>query len=703
MTDFFQQLTLWVTMNPDYAYAAVFIVAMAESLAVIGIIVPGVVMMFAFGALIVTGALGFWPTVAWATAGAIAGDSLSFFLGRFFKTSLIRTWPFSSHPKMLLRGIEFFRKYGVKSILLGRFIGPVRAIIPMVAGMMHMSSGKFLAANIGSALLWAPAYLLPGMVFGASLELASEVGLRLVVLLVFTLILLWTIMWLVKLIFRLFQPHAKNSVRSVLRWAKAHPVAGEMATALTDPNHPEAGGLAVFSALLILATIGFTLVTGAVWEGSFFIQPNRIVLETLQSLRTPWADHLLIHASRFTNLQVALSLALGVLAYLTWQREWRTAIYWVTASLFALIVPELLKISLEVPRPNMGIAAVESSWAFPSGHTLAATVLFGFLAIISARSMPLNWRWLPYTLAALMVTSVALSRLYLGVHWLSDILGSITLGLIWVSVLGIAYNRHITHSVGWISFSLTTTFFFVFAITAQTWLHHGEEVASYQPKPPQMVMDAEIWWINGWEMLPKTRQDLRAKAEHPMNLQYAGSLEGLKKVLGENGWKEARQLNWTNSLELLSTTLPLPKIPVLPQVHDGHHEQLTLEKVDGNNRLILRLWPTNVRINTPDAPLWIGNVSAQIRADLLGLVVYPVTDTDFAMPYQVLLRDSGKIPHRQPDTENDLILLSASPSELAPQAKPGAKMTTRPLVPLKPASLKSALVTPSGHQLMPNA
>ncbi|MES9896122.1 MAG: VTT domain-containing protein, partial [Candidatus Thiodiazotropha endolucinida] len=91
-------------------------------------------------------------------------------------------WPFNRHPATLQRGITFFQRYGGKSVALGRFFGPVRAIIPLVAGMLGMPPLRFLAANILSALVWAPAYLLPGIVFGASLELASEVAFRLVAL-----------------------------------------------------------------------------------------------------------------------------------------------------------------------------------------------------------------------------------------------------------------------------------------------------------------------------------------------------------------------------------------------------------------------------------------------------------------------------------------------------------------------------------------
>ncbi|MGD8617175.1 MAG: DedA family protein, partial [Gammaproteobacteria bacterium] len=151
MSGLFEQVLSWVSLHPVWAGIIVFLVAMAESLAIVGVLVPGVAMMFGVGALISAGALEFWPTVAWAVAGAVLGDGLSFFLGRHFQDHLPGLWPFSRHPEMLQRGIDFFQRYGGKSVVFGRFVGPVRAVIPLVAGMLRMPPGRFLAANVASA------------------------------------------------------------------------------------------------------------------------------------------------------------------------------------------------------------------------------------------------------------------------------------------------------------------------------------------------------------------------------------------------------------------------------------------------------------------------------------------------------------------------------------------------------------------------
>ncbi len=656
ITAFLSQIPGWIALHPYIAYGALFVVAMAESLAIVGILVPGVVLMFGFGALIATNAMSFWPSLAAAVAGAVLGDGLSFFLGRAYKARLSTMWPFSTHPDMLHRGVGFFKRYGGKSIIFGRFVGPVRAVVPLVAGMLGMRPGRFFAANVASALAWAPAYLLPGMVFGASLELASEVAFRLVVLLLVLLAVLWGTVWAVRRLFRLLQPHARQWVQRLFQWGRAHPKIGEIATALTDPTHPEGTALAVLATVLLLASTTFALILGAVLGGIGIPTLDQWVLDALQSLRTPWADHLMVHFSRLTNLPVALSFSLGVLAWFIWNHHRRSALYWLAASLFAFLVPHLLKMVIKTPRPDIGLGTIYHDGAFPGAHTLTATVLFVFLAVIVARTVSVNRRWIPYSLAALLTTAVAVSRLYLGVHWLSDVLGSITLGLTWVAILGIAYNRHTRPESGWRGITATAALFLIFAFSVQTWRHHDEELARYRPIRLSIAMDAEIWWLSEWALLPKVRDDLVGRTEHPLDVQYAGSLRELKLLLRGKGWYPAMRLEWANVLKLLSPSLPFDDLPVFPQVHDGRHEALIMEKRLHGKRLVLRLWASGYRLEAPAAPLWIGNVSRLKRSSLLGLLVFPSTDPDFKAPFKAFQKDIGELDHWLPPPGKVLLL-----------------------------------------------
>ncbi|WP_455208183.1 DedA family protein [Kaarinaea lacus] len=195
-----QPLLDWLTQHPELAGLIVFLVAAGESLALVGIVVPGVVFMLGIGTLVGLGALNIWQALIWAAAGAVAGDGTSYWLGRHFDRQLRHVWPLSRYPNLIPKGEKFFERHGGASVLFGRFVGPLRPIIPAVAGIMHMPQGKFYFINVVSAVLWAPVVILPGVAFGESIQLANEVFVRLIAVIAVLIIVAVVLGYLVKLL-----------------------------------------------------------------------------------------------------------------------------------------------------------------------------------------------------------------------------------------------------------------------------------------------------------------------------------------------------------------------------------------------------------------------------------------------------------------------------------------------------------------------
>ncbi|WP_455202018.1 DedA family protein [Kaarinaea lacus] len=190
----------WMARNSELAGLIVFLVAAGESLALVGILVPGVVFMLGIGALVGLDAIDLWQALFWATMGAIVGDWLSYWLGRHFDKQLRHVWPLSRYPELIPRGEAFFERHGGASVFFGRFVGPLRPIIPAIAGIMHMPQGKFYVINVVSAVLWAPVVILPGVAFGESIQLANEVFIRLIALIVILILVAVVLGYIVKLL-----------------------------------------------------------------------------------------------------------------------------------------------------------------------------------------------------------------------------------------------------------------------------------------------------------------------------------------------------------------------------------------------------------------------------------------------------------------------------------------------------------------------
>jgi membrane protein DedA with SNARE-associated domain len=153
----------FVRAHQGWAPFIVGLLAFAESLAVVSLLVPSTVLLLGIGALIGASGLEFWPIWLGAAVGAILGDWLSYAIGFRYKHAVFRVWPLSSHQNLSVRGGQFFARWGAWGVFLGRFIGPMRAVVPLTAGIFAMPMLLFQTATIASAFVWALIMLAPGV------------------------------------------------------------------------------------------------------------------------------------------------------------------------------------------------------------------------------------------------------------------------------------------------------------------------------------------------------------------------------------------------------------------------------------------------------------------------------------------------------------------------------------------------------------
>jgi membrane protein DedA with SNARE-associated domain len=170
MANFDHTLIAFIAAHPAWAMLVIGITAFGESFAFIGIIFPGTTVLVAEGALVGTGVLNPVTTIIAGSIGAILGDGVSFWIGQKFAPAIANQWPFRTRPEMLLRGIHFFERFGWASIFIGRFFGPLRAVVTIAAGMMKMPVVPFYIANCLSAIIWAPAIVFSGALLGGVLS-----------------------------------------------------------------------------------------------------------------------------------------------------------------------------------------------------------------------------------------------------------------------------------------------------------------------------------------------------------------------------------------------------------------------------------------------------------------------------------------------------------------------------------------------------
>src|SRR3990167_3158336 len=142
----------FLRIHPALAQLFAYLIALAESLPLIGTVVPGSITMTAVGTLIGSHVLPGFSTITWASVGALTGDCIGFWVGKHYHQQLRHAWPFKKYPHWLQWSETFIQKHGGKSIIFGRFVGPARSTVPMVAGLLKLSWLRFITAGVPSAI-----------------------------------------------------------------------------------------------------------------------------------------------------------------------------------------------------------------------------------------------------------------------------------------------------------------------------------------------------------------------------------------------------------------------------------------------------------------------------------------------------------------------------------------------------------------------
>ena len=167
-------ILVFIETHSEWAISIVFVIALLESLVVIGLFIPGWVLLVGIGGLIGADILNFYSIVIAAYTGAVIGEYFSYHLGYHYHQAILDLPLVKRHQKLVKYSQDFFERHGPKGVFIGRFFGPTRSFVPFIAGICEMPKSTFLWVNCVSGLLWAPLYLIPGMLVGTAINLDKE-------------------------------------------------------------------------------------------------------------------------------------------------------------------------------------------------------------------------------------------------------------------------------------------------------------------------------------------------------------------------------------------------------------------------------------------------------------------------------------------------------------------------------------------------
>src|SRR5690606_25915683 len=354
--------------------------------------------------------------------------------------------------------------------------------------------------------------------------------------------------------------HANALLARLLRWTRLHPRLGRYAAALVDPRRPESSSLMILAACLLAIGWAWFALLGTVWMRGEPLALDLSVFQAMYTLRNPLADRLMAGLASIGNWEVLLPASSLALLWLLWRRRWIAAAHWVAALAFGLVLTTGPSQLIDMPLPP----TAHSGFGFPSVSVTMTTITFGFFAVLIARELPGRSRVWPYLVAGIVGVLLGFARLYLGAHWLSDVVGGMLLGIVWLLVLGLAYRRHVARSF-WMR-PLAAIFYLSFAVAA---LWHAPRAVDpllerFHAPEPSMVLERDAWWESGWSQLPAQRRERDASRRWALEIQVAGPLEPLQGHLQSLGWRVQPQADWIATLGLLDDDAVPADQAVLP-------------------------------------------------------------------------------------------------------------------------------------------
>lgn len=609
--DYITPITAWLHYNPEYALLFTFIIALLESLAIIGTIIPGSLTMTAVGILAGSEVMRLDLTLLFAAIGAFIGDGLSYLLGAVYSERLTTIWPFSRYPYILRYGQEFFNRHGGKSVLIGRFTGPLRSITPVIAGMMHMSRWQFFTANFISAIGWAILYVIPGYIIGAaSHQLSPDSAQRLFGLVIGILISIWICSLFLKYLVRALNKWFASHVNKLWHWSKKNKSTHYLMQKLINKKDSHPQKILSLSLIWLYCMLGTLVLSLLVIQENWLNIINQPITLFLQTLRTHWLDKNLIIISFIFTPTSLISLSAFVAALTIGVRDWRFLKYWLgligTICLLTFLAAKYLFI-----QPDIHLFSKPTPALFPAVYLCIATALCTFLInyLMKKKPNPMMSLTTGCLSLALLLSGVAI--LFLGDNWLSSVLGAYGIGASVGLLFWIAYRRKAIprHSLSIPMLLIPCLLLSTTVYTSK--IHFKDTLAQHTRKLKQHVLNQDTWWYQYNEaLLPKYSTNRIGKRIGVFNVQYAGSIEELEKRLETCGWKkQPKSFLYTLIIhaEGRSTT---EELPFMEQLYLNKNPALTMSyrTVKSDNLYILRLWRSNYYLMHYQEPIWLGNI-----------------------------------------------------------------------------------------------
>ncbi|PJC36467.1 PA-phosphatase [Candidatus Peregrinibacteria bacterium CG_4_9_14_0_2_um_filter_53_11] len=441
----------------NLSYWIVFVAALLETTIGIGLFIPGSTIIFFMGALAAQGSADVSGLLIFSSIGALLGDNLNYYIGKKTGPGVIERGIFVVKPRYFKRGERFYRRRGDTSIFFGRFLPVLKETVPLVAGALGMSPRRFFLWNLLGAIGWSLVLILPGYFLAQSLNLAAlwltRAGFFAVILFVLFVLLYFVRTFLIsrgRVFFRLVSSISR-SIKSAIRQnpdVKSFMARHKKIRQFIRDRLSRKSFYGLPLTFLSIALLYAIFLFAGVVEG--FVNADPVVLldvrvaNLLAIFRSDPLTQFFLWITLLGQWQIATLVVVALIVILLIWKKLR----YIPPLLLCVLGGQLFttagKVIFQRPRPGVALYT-ESSFSFPSGHATIAIALYGFIAYMLIRH---SRRWGRkvnlFFAGAVLIGLIGFSRLYLGVHYFSDVWGGYLAGAIWL-IIGISFLEYFSY------------------------------------------------------------------------------------------------------------------------------------------------------------------------------------------------------------------------------------------------------------------
>lgn len=633
-------------------YWMAFLAALLETALVAGLLLPGSTLLLLLGALSAGNVLDFGDLFWFAVAGAVLGDTLNYWLGQRYGNTWMRGGLGFLSPDHFEYARRFFVRHGAKSIFIGRFIPTVKELAPFIAGTAGMRYRTFLLWNVAGAIGWGLQWIGGGYLFGQSFKLAQtwmpRAGMLLAVMVAAWVLLglLWRFVvhkgrqvWQVAVSLSRSIRGALEQNLYVQRLASRHPHILRFIANRIDCSRFYGLPLTLLALAFVSVLALFAGIVEDVVTSDPIVALDQATAQLVAAFRAPAVLPPFVWMTSLGEPPVVGAL-FAVACLLLWLMNRRYAVAGLlVSSLGAAVFCMLGKLAFHRSRPVEAVLA-ESSYSFPSGHATMSVAFYGFLGYLLIRSIG-QWkvRVNLFFATGLLILLIGLSRIVLGVHYLSDVWAGYLVGALWL-IVGISLTEWLTvkGKIVWKAAGgrlRRATAFGLAAVSVAGFIGYVSTRTLPAPVAPletAIQVNRPFAELLHGRKLSRT-ETLLGEPEQPLAFAVvAPDEQALTARLNRAGWGSANRPGPGNMLRLMREGLNYTTAPVAPAFWNGRINDMAFARPvadtqAGKALATVRIWRTSFR-SGPDQ-VFVG-VTREYTGMRWGLLRKVSPDVDMA-------------------------------------------------------------------------